>query len=315
MTKSGLPCVWSIVMLFLLINFLLLFFFWVIIADAQFYPLYSPFLFYESGLLPLLQGTGSSGFGILPQTILYPSVYSDILGLGLLTQNPGFYARTRLNNSSSQLINPFDAQNEIYATIAESSLSAFVPLSGLDSTVPGNTLFSQNTIVPHVIQDSALIGQLPLGTLASVGLLSALINGGLSAFNPRAAGGLYTAAGFIPAYRINDTGITLLEKYEGAWKSTVYLGASGDIKLKELSQFETDFFADIKFKEHPIAASEGSVVGVVEGNLVTFTVYFDNACTGTFTGSGSALYISGTYVITCFDGSYLDEGTFELEGE
>jgi len=278
-------------------------------------PRYSPFIFYETGLLQLLQNPGSPVFGIFPQASLYPSVYSDILALSLLTQNLGLYARTGLNNSSIPPINPIEAQNEIYASIADTSISPFIPFSELNPTIPGNTLSSQSSTIPQLIRNLALIGQLPFGSLASQGFPPSLINSGLGAFYPgAAAGGLYTAAGFIPAYRINDTGITLLEKYEGAWSSTVYLGASGDIKLKELSQFETDFFADIKFKEHPIAASEGSVIGIVEGNLVTFTVYFDNACIGTFTGSGSAIYISGTYLISCFDGSYLDEGTFELEG-
>jgi len=279
-------------------------------------PLYSPFFLYETGLLQLLQNPGSPVFGILPQASFYPSVYSDILALGLLTQDLGLYARTGLNNSVNPSINPFEAQNEIYASIADTLLSPFVPLSELNPTIPGNTLSSQTSTVSQFIRDLALIGQLQFGSLASQGFLPSFINRGLGGFYPgAAAGGLYTAAGFIPAYRINDTGITLLEKYEGAWSSTIYLGASGEIKLKELTQFETDFFADIKFKEHPIAASEGSVTGIVEGNLVTFTVYFDNACTGTFTGSGSAVYISGTYIITCFDGSYIDEGTFELEGE
>ncbi|MGA1791004.1 MAG: hypothetical protein ACMUIM_05935 [bacterium] len=280
-------------------------------------PLYSPFLFYETGLLQLLQNPVSPIFGILTQASLYPPVYSDILALSLLTQNLGLNARTGLNNGSSiQSINPFEAQNEIYASIADTLLSPFVPLSELNPTIPGNTLSSQTSTVSQFIRDLALIGQLQFGNPASQGFLPSIINSGLGTFYPRAVtGGLYTAAGFIPAYRINDTGITLLEKYEGAWSSTVYIGASGEIKLKELTQFETDFFADIKFKEHPIAASEGSVTGVVEGNLVNFTVYFDNACIGTFTGSGNAVYISGTYIISCFDGSYIDEGTFVLEGE
>ena len=279
-------------------------------------PLYSPLLLYETALWQRLQNPGAPAFGLFPQASLYPSVYSDILALSLLTQNLGLIAGTGLNNiSSAPSINPFGVQNQTYASIADTSLTPFIPLSKINSTIPGNTLTNQTSTVPQLIRNLAFIGQLPLGTLFSAGLLPSIINSGLGPFYPGAAGGLYTAAGFIPAYRINDTGITLLEKYEGAWSSTVYLGASGEIKLKELSQFETDFFADIKFKEHPIAASEGSVTGVVEGNLVTFTVYFDNACIGTFTGSGSAVYISGTYVITCFDGSYLDEGTFELEGE
>ena len=282
-------------------------------------PLYSPFLFYDTGILQLLQNPVSPAFGILSQASLYPPVFSDILALSLLTQNLGSNARTGLNNSSSiQSINPFGVQSEIYASIAASSLSPFVPLSELNPAVSANTASSPTSTVTQLIRNLALIGQLPFGSLAFQGLLPSPVNSGLGAFYPgAAAGGLYAAAavGLVPAYRINDTGITLADSYEGAWASTVYLGASGDIKLKELSQFETDFFADIKFKEHPIAATEGSVTGVVEGNLVTFTVYFDNACIGTFTGSGSAVYISGTYIITCFDGSYIDEGTFELEGE
>jgi hypothetical protein len=282
-------------------------------------PLYSPFPFYETGILQLLQNPGSTIFGLLPQASLYQPVFSDILTLGLLTQSLGLNARTGLNNVSSiQSINPFGVQSEIYASIADTSLSPFVPLSELNQTIQGNTLSSQTSAVTQFVRNLALIGQLPLASIASQGFLPSPINSGLGAFYPRAAaGGLYAAAaaGLVPAYRINDTGITLAESYEGAWASTVYLGASGDIKLKELSQFETDFFADIKFKEHPIAATEGSVTGLVEGNLVTFTVYFDNACIGTFTGSGSAVYISGTFIITCFDGSYIDEGTFELEGE
>ena len=282
-------------------------------------PLYSPFLFYDTGILQLLQNPVSSAFGILSQASLYPPVFSDILALSLLTQNLGLNSRTGLNNSSNiQSINPIEVQSEIYASIAASSLSPFVPLSELNQTIQGNTLPSPTSTVTQLARNLALIGQLPLGSLASQGFLPSFINNGLGAFYPGSAAGRFyaaAAAGLVPAYRINDTGITLLEKYEGAWSSTVYLGATGEIKLKELTQYETDFFADIKFKEHPVAASEGSVTGVVEGNLVTFTVYFDNACIGTFTGSGSAVYISGTYIITCFDGSYIDEGTFELEGE
>jgi len=282
-------------------------------------PLYSPFLFNETGLLHLLQNPGATLFGIFPQASLYTPVFSDILALSLLTQNLGLNARTGLNNGSSiQSINPFGVQSEIYASIAASSLSPFVPLSEVNPAVSANTASSTTSAVTQIVRNLALIGQLPLASIASQGFLPSPINSGLGAFYPGTAAGRFyaaAAAGLVPAYRINDTGITLLEKYEGAWSSAVYLGATGEIKLKELTQYETDFFADIKFKEHPVAASEGSVTGVVEGNLVTFTVYFDNACIGTFTGSGSAVYISGTYVITCFDGSYLDEGTFELEGE
>jgi hypothetical protein len=64
-----------------------------------------------------------------------------------------------------------------------------------------------------------------------------------------------------------------------------------------------------------VASTEGSVIGIVEGNALTFTVHFDNACTGTFVGSGTSAFINGTYVINCFNGSYVDEGTFELEAE
>jgi len=89
-------------------------------------------------------------------------------------------------------------------------------------------------------------------------------------------------------------------------------GASGDIKLKEVSQFETDFYTDFMFKSHPVASTAGSIIGTIEGSVVKFTVYFDNECTDTFVGSGTSAYISGTYSISCFNGAFLDEGTFEI---